>query len=465
MSSDEEELKARLDAEDLKLQQEHARCLLEVARTGFNAEVSNMVSDLAHANLADQPKSQLASMLKSLENRVADGDLPAKMVLATLKIRGDMVARDELGALDLLEDIAGRPEAIEANALLARIHRENGSYVKAMKYAEVAATAGSSVGMVELGTMHAQGQGVEVDLLTAARWFKRAHESGSIDGTDNWAWHLGKGLGITANPHQAAQIYEKLNERRPESSNYATNAATMYGLCDPALVPDCGAKRQRWLAIAAGKGSAMAQQIVAGQVSDAEWSKLNKFEVNGVSLEVFERTGKVQGVETQRVSNTSGFGGANNTPVRIQTSHSAWQVVSVGYDDGEVMKINLGMNKTATVGRTYRVMYAGHAGTAKGYPYSLLDQDGKTKVVAHDAETMFDFLKVPLPPTRNGALAMSLIVSIVTVPLIFSQFFFIPLLFFALCVLIIRRLMERNKILASMEENLRACERFWLRGS
>jgi TPR repeat protein len=90
-----------------------------------------------------------------------------------------------------------------------------------------AAEAGSPVGMWHLGTMYADGRGVEKeDDRQAIYWYLKAAEAGDANGLRSLGWVYQHGRGVDKDDHQAAIWYRKAAEAGDTSA--MRNLALMY---------------------------------------------------------------------------------------------------------------------------------------------------------------------------------------------------------------------------------------------
>ena len=76
-----------------------------------------------------------------------------------------------------------------------------------------AAEQGNRLAQNNIGAMYAMGKGVEVSLELATDWFTRAAENGDPNSQFNLAMFLTDGRGVTRNLEQAAKWYRKAAEK------------------------------------------------------------------------------------------------------------------------------------------------------------------------------------------------------------------------------------------------------------
>ena len=135
-----------------------------------------------------------------------------------------------------------------------------------------AADKGHTDAQTNLAAMYAEGRGVDLDGLKAARWYRRAAEGGNVRAQYNLAvmYHLGQG--ISQDFDDAIQWYE--NAARQGDANAMNNMAFMYGMGEG--VAQSNVEAYAWFALAASRGNADAagnRDLAAAEMTPEERRK------------------------------------------------------------------------------------------------------------------------------------------------------------------------------------------------
>ena len=91
---------------------------------------------------------------------------------------------------------------------------------KAVKWYRLAAEQGEPLGQVNLGMMHIQGRGVEQDDVEAVRLFRLAAEQGDSDGQLYLGLSYGTGRGVAQDDVEAVRLYRLAAEQGHPSGRY-----------------------------------------------------------------------------------------------------------------------------------------------------------------------------------------------------------------------------------------------------
>ncbi|WP_083629641.1 tetratricopeptide repeat protein [Tenacibaculum agarivorans] len=114
--------------------------------------------------------------------------------------------------IELLKPCAEKGEA-EAQFLLGRIYQvqqTEATYLKAFTLFKKAAKQDHGLAMVHLGDLYKNGNGVDVNIKKAKKWYKKAHELGNQKGTYALGYLFYKGLGgVPQNYEKAVQLFEQ----------------------------------------------------------------------------------------------------------------------------------------------------------------------------------------------------------------------------------------------------------------
>ncbi len=94
---------------------------------------------------------------------------------------------------------------------LAAYHERD--YAKAFELFRPLAEGGNATAQFELGTLYAEGKGVEQSDTTAASWFHRAAEQGNAEAQYNLAVSYAEGLGVKKDDAVAAKWFRRAAEQ------------------------------------------------------------------------------------------------------------------------------------------------------------------------------------------------------------------------------------------------------------
>lgn len=443
-----------------ELLQHHCEC------SEFTADVSGMVADVATANAEDEIRpGACKEALAALDARIAQGDAAAATALAQMLHEGYPMPRDDFAALELVEPLLALPPAAAARALAARIYRINKSYKKALDAAGTAFRDDHAGLLVEFGILHAEGLGTEKDELTAARSFRKAHEKGHALGSHLWAWALGHGKGVPADPAAAAGIYEAGFARNP-SPQMARNAGYMWDLAAQAGHAGAREKEAQWVDKGASMGDSSSQQIVKDRAEKQAWHQLRERKIGGTALKVFSLVGRLVEAEQKTQSSVSGYGGAHGVPVRISTTHSSWTKYHFQAGDGTRFAFVPEGNLSLSQNREYRVLYCGHASAGDGYPFAIVDEQARNAAPVVNASTLAKNLNLRLPSASHGTwFALMVLISVVLGFSLLSYSKGWPVLvpFLLLGSINFIRMRKRDRIIGELYKLCKECSEFWAR--
>ncbi len=196
------------------------------------------------------------------EQKLQNGTQPAKPRVAPQPSSGDQLSRFStqkpiregtggLAGTSVEKTVPGNDPAFDAF--------EQGQYIAAHTLAVEADKRAEPQAATLLGRLYQEGLGVKQDLVTAARWFRRAAELGDTEGTFAFAVMLASGDGIEKNRAGAADLFDIAASRGHVLANY--NLALLYLRGDGKPEnPDRAAQHLRY---AAEQGIAQAQYDLA----------------------------------------------------------------------------------------------------------------------------------------------------------------------------------------------------------
>jgi TPR repeat protein len=158
----------------------------------------------AHPDDLDKP----ADVKGSLE--IADADIPRA-----------------LKACEAAAAAPGAPPRVWAQ--LGRAYEFNRQPAEAAKAYRRAANAGNGMGMVGLGVLLIQGNGVKKDIVEARTLIEKAANAGDVNGMTNLAAIYGAGIGVKPDLAMARRWYAKAAEANSSEGTYQLGLMTQDG--------------------------------------------------------------------------------------------------------------------------------------------------------------------------------------------------------------------------------------------
>ena len=96
----------------------------------------------------------------------------------------------------------------------------------ALKLWQPLADAGNADAQVNIGVLHANGEGVPQSYAEALTWYRKAADQGDVFALNNLGLMYMRGQGITASDRMAVQLYRQAADRNFAPAQF--NLATMY---------------------------------------------------------------------------------------------------------------------------------------------------------------------------------------------------------------------------------------------
>ena len=182
------------------------------------------------------------------------------------------MARDFAGALRIWLPLAEAGNR-DAQAWIGSLYA-NGDGVDlddelAFRWYLASANGGNGQAQSNVGTMYALGKGVGQSHQEAVRWFQRAADQGDLHGQFNLAVLYSNGQGLSKDLEKAAELYRKA----AESGHYPSQARLGHMYISGQGVPRDRVQAYLWLSLAAqhGIGTALnALESVVKQMSSEE---------------------------------------------------------------------------------------------------------------------------------------------------------------------------------------------------
>ena len=149
----------------------------------------------------------------------------------------------------------------EAQAWLGSLYA-NGEGVdaddkNALTWYEKAAKQGNSMAQANVGAMYYMGQGASKNVDKAIKWLTAAAENGDVNGLFNLAVIYNKGEDVEKNPERAAELYQQASEQ----GHYPSQSRLGYMYAHGQGVKKDRIKAYLWLSLAAqhGIGTALSE--------------------------------------------------------------------------------------------------------------------------------------------------------------------------------------------------------------
>jgi TPR repeat protein len=122
-------------------------------------------------------KMEDAELVRKIYEEANNGDVMAQLTLGHVHWGGEFVPQSNPEALKWFR-MAAEQGHTGSKEMLGGIYRDEGDYEQALKWSRLAADEGSSFAQYTLGVLHLRGEGVEKDIIEAARWILKAAEQG-----------------------------------------------------------------------------------------------------------------------------------------------------------------------------------------------------------------------------------------------------------------------------------------------
>jgi hypothetical protein len=367
-----------------------------------------------------QDSAQIAAAGQALAAAAADGNHWAGMELAKAREEGSWgYEKDEFAALDMLERLAEQERFGPAFGQLAMMYVERKSHAKGMRLAEEGSRLDDALSCYVLGHCHEGFDGGAEDPLSACRSFKRAIDLCQTQGTRQYNVKLTLGLatlayarclfwgrGVQADQPKAVALLEAQLDNQSLSRLYVLENLIDFLERAQLAVPNHAQRLEQWRAEALRLGSGKMQAQERERQRDEAWKKVSHFTVDGVAFECFVTRATLVNKRVERhtsISTTGGYG--RNNPVRVQSHHSSWQVLTFRSDSNADHTFEVTPDKALSLsnGTPCAVVYLQREGAQWGYPVRIVDrQDGQAFVAQAD---VFGKKQLNLAAFRRASIA------------------------------------------------------------
>ena len=148
---------------------------------------------------------------------------------------------------------------LAAIALLCGAGMANGQESERFKATKIKAEQGNAEVQIKLGDMYLEGEGVPLNYVEAAKWFRKAAEQGHAEAQLNLGWMYDGGHGVPLNYVEAAKWIRKAAEQGIARAQH--NLGVMYHVGEG--VPQDYEEAYAWLFLAKAKGFGESRKLVS----------------------------------------------------------------------------------------------------------------------------------------------------------------------------------------------------------